>query len=100
MAVLNGGMNGAAACFAAYQAEFQATPRVLPDVCPYPIRDQYPETQKEVASYETTSCESNLKPLSDLLCDLCSLALTIAEIIKLCSSDLTLTNNVDVIDLG
>ena len=56
--------------------------------------------QKEVASYETTPCKSNLKPLLDLLCDLCSLALTIAEIIKLCSSDLTLTNNVDVIDLG
>lgn len=44
--------------------------------------------------------KSNLRLRLDLLCDLCSLALTIAEIIKLCSSDLTLTNNVDVIDLG
>ena len=64
------------------------------------ISEKANNTKKEVASYETTSCESNLKPLSDLLCDLCSLALTIAEIIELCSSDLTLTNNVDVIDLG
>jgi hypothetical protein len=28
MAVLNGRMNGTAACFAAYQAEFQAVPDV------------------------------------------------------------------------
>jgi len=30
--VLNGGMNGVTACFAAYQAELQAAPDVLPEV--------------------------------------------------------------------
>ena len=54
---------------------------------------------KKTVSIETV-LNVRLSLLSDLLCDLCSLALTIAEIIKLCSSDLTLTNNVDVIDLG
>ena len=33
---------------AIFQAEFQAAPRVLPEVCLYPIRDQYPETQNRL----------------------------------------------------
>lgn len=35
-----------------------------------------------------------------LLLDLRCLALTVAEIIKLCSSNLTLAYNIDMIDLG
>lgn len=63
------------------------------------LSDRQEKTSKKTASIETV-LNARLRLRLDLLCDLCSLALTIAEIIELCSSDLTLTNNVDVIDLG
>ena len=37
---------------------------------------------------------------SDLLCDLSSLTLSSAQVVKLSSSNLTLTNDIDVVDLG
>ena len=40
------------------------------------------------------------KTRSDLLCDLSSLTLSSTEVIELSSSNLTLTDDIDVVDLG